>query len=437
MTILRRWYYRAVEKVDIIIVGAGAAGLMAARELGKAGKKVIILEARDRIGGRIYPLDEKEWGYPAQGGAEFVHGDAPVTRALLKEADLTTDTNADGEWWHVFEGTPKKFDGHGAYDPEFLKKLEELTADITVKEFFDTHFADTKHDMLRKLVFRRIEGYFAGDPALSSIFAFREEVNHQGGEGHGNSNIKEGYGALLAYLEKECTSYGATIKLNKEVAGINWAKGEVAVSCTDNSVYKAPAILITVPVSLLPSLAFEPALPQKLEAATQIGFGPAAKFLLKFKSRWWLQIPTYDFKKLHLILSLEGPQAWWTQFPEETTILVGWMAGPKVQKLSTLGEEEVIEQALASLAEVFGISPSMLKDELVHAKVINWSRDKYARGAYSYSTPATAQAIDVLLQPVEDTLFFAGEALSHSGISGTVEAALTSGLRAAHEILQQ
>src|ERR1700723_4496197 len=87
----------------IVVIGAGAAGLMAARELGRAGKKVTILEARDRCGGRIYPLPSAEFGYPAEGGAEFVHGEAPVTRRLLREAGLALLPLA-GAAWHVENG---------------------------------------------------------------------------------------------------------------------------------------------------------------------------------------------------------------------------------------------------------------------------------------------------------------------------------------------
>ena len=73
----------------IVVIGAGAAGLMTARELGRAGKRVTLLEARDRCGGRIDPLSSAQFGYPAEGGAEFVHGEAPVTRSLLREAGIS------------------------------------------------------------------------------------------------------------------------------------------------------------------------------------------------------------------------------------------------------------------------------------------------------------------------------------------------------------
>src|SRR3981189_2022025 len=132
----------------IVIIGAGAAGLMAARELGRAGRKVTVLEARDRCGGRIHPLPAAEFGYPAEGGAEFVHGEAPVTRSLLREARLSL-LPIEGVQWSVEDG---KFSHRGSQDPhqaELHKALEELKDDLTVGEFLRRHFAGPTYDRLR------------------------------------------------------------------------------------------------------------------------------------------------------------------------------------------------------------------------------------------------------------------------------------------------
>src|SRR3954470_20957732 len=117
----------------IVIVGAGAAGLMAARELARAGRTVTILEARERCGGRIHPLPAAEFGYPADGGAEFVHGEAPVTRALLREARLSVQE---------IEGTQGSFDGaklaresrHHPHEAELQAVLGQLKDDLTVTD---------------------------------------------------------------------------------------------------------------------------------------------------------------------------------------------------------------------------------------------------------------------------------------------------------------
>ena len=128
----------------IVIVGAGAAGLMAARELARAGKRVTILEARDRCGGRIHPLPASEFGYPADGGAEFVHGEAPVTCGLLSEAGLSLQAIEGTQW--SFDGTKLSRGGRdNPQEAELHAVLRDLKDDLTVAEFLRRHFAGDEY----------------------------------------------------------------------------------------------------------------------------------------------------------------------------------------------------------------------------------------------------------------------------------------------------
>src|SRR3981189_2260916 len=157
----------------IVVIGAGAAGLMAARELRLAGKKVTILEARDRCGGRIHPLPGAEFGYPAEGGAEFVHGEAPVTHGLLCEAGLSL-LPIQGTQWTVEDGKFSRQDSQDPHEAELHKALQELKDDLTVAEFLRRHFAGPEYGRLRHSIERMVEGYDAADPERASTLALRE-----------------------------------------------------------------------------------------------------------------------------------------------------------------------------------------------------------------------------------------------------------------------
>ena len=161
----------------IIVIGAGAAGLMAARELGRAGKNVTVLEARGRCGGRIHSLPAAEFGYPAEGGAEFVHGEAPVTRDLLRQAGISL-LPVQGARWSVAQGAFSRNEMPAPYSDRFYECLAKLKADITVADFLKQHFAGPKYTRLRHFVVRMVEGYDAADPARASMLALRDEWTH-------------------------------------------------------------------------------------------------------------------------------------------------------------------------------------------------------------------------------------------------------------------
>src|ERR1700733_7500951 len=163
----------------IIVIGAGAAGLIAARELARAGRKVTILEARDRCGGRIHPLPSGEFGYPAEGGAEFVHGEAPVTRRLLREAGLST-LRIQGARWNAEDGTLSRDDWSDPHAGELHKALMELRSDMTVAQFLRQHFAGAEYADLRSSILGMVEGYDAADPHRASVLALRDEWMDRG-----------------------------------------------------------------------------------------------------------------------------------------------------------------------------------------------------------------------------------------------------------------
>jgi monoamine oxidase len=188
-----------------LIVGAGAAGLMNARELARASKQVIILEARDRCGGRIYPLPAQEFGYPAEGGAEFVHGAAPVTRALMREAGLSL-LPVEGTRWRARNGTFSPRESQVAHADLLHRVLSELKSDLPVAEFLETHFTDAQYAELRDAVQRMIEGYDAADPDRASTFAFRDEWMAR--EPRRDGRIAGGYGALIEFLVSGCRRQG-------------------------------------------------------------------------------------------------------------------------------------------------------------------------------------------------------------------------------------
>lgn len=422
-------------EADAIVVGAGAAGLMAARRLAEAGKRVLVLEARGRLGGRIYPLPEEVWGYPAQGGAEFVHGDAPLTRALLAEAGATITHPT--EWWNVFDGEPKVQEWVSPHDAMLEGALKELTEDMTVTEFLDTRFPGEAHAALREFVMRRVMGYDAADPSKASAKALFEDVTDE--RGSVAANIREGYGLLVEQLAAAIREHGGDIKLGEEVTSIRATGEDVRVATKSGACYVARCVTLTVPPPVLTSIALVPAAPEKVAALGGIGTGDVVKILLRFKTKWWTGARERLFERMFFMFSHEEVPTWWTQYPEPHTTLTGWVAGPAARTMGALADEEVITRALASLAHIFAIDEAFLRGELLHAEVFAWGRDPYAQGAYSYYTPQSDTAIKTLLAPIAGRIYFAGEALyagkAAGAVGGTVEAALASGVAAADALL--
>ncbi len=419
---------------EFVIVGAGAAGLMAARELARAGKRVTLLEARDRCGGRIETLPAAEFGYGAEGGAEFVHGAASHTRALMREARLSL-TPASGTAWYAADGVLSEDDRATPHAEEFRRALKALKDDLSVAEFLARRFADPHYAELRRSITRMVEGYDAADPARASTFALREEWMGRGLGQQGR--IAEGYGALTAFLLAECRRHGVAVHFGAAVRAIDAGARKVTVRCRDGSSFAADGVILTVPLPLLRSIALpEMASAIATAALADIGFGNVVKILLRFSRNWWAAHGGQNLGDMSFLFSTAAVPTWWTQHPEAHPVLTGWLAGPRADAVATLSSEEMVERALGALAQNFGVTPEWLMVMVVAARAINWGADPFACGAYSYATPSTRHVLDQVDQ-AESPVLFSGEAFYAGPEMGTVEAALASGWKAARKILSK
>jgi monoamine oxidase len=417
----------------IVVVGAGAAGLMSARELARAGKRVTVLEARDRCGGRIWPLPEKEFGYPAEAGPEFIHGAAPMTRGLIKDAGLSPRSRG-GTRWVVRNGVWSPSDPAMPHASEFYRALDKVTVDLPIAEFLATQFGEPRYDELRRRITRTVEGYDAADPQRASTLALREEWTAPEGQ-HGR--IAEGYGALIDYLATDCRKHGGEIGFGAEVTAIEEATaGGLAMRCRDGAVFEADAAILSMPLPLLSEIELPDAARERATAAADIGYGNVVKMLLRFRTRWWAAWRNHNLSDLSFLLSDATVPTWWTQHPTAHPVLTGWYAGPKADRVSSLSEAELVEMGLASLAEIFALPVERLRGELVAGRAINWRNDPFARGAYSYATPKTRDAQRALTRP-DGPIFFSGEALHAGPDIGTVEAAFAIGRETAQAVLRE
>ncbi|RDC65181.1 flavin monoamine oxidase family protein [Adhaeribacter pallidiroseus] len=431
--------------IDVLIIGAGAAGLMAARELTKQGLQVTVLEARNRLGGRVYTQQPDNFSIPVEAGAEFVHGDLPLTQALFQEAPVALHL-LDGKNYQVLRGVLKESEEFIPDFEELLTRLEKLEQDLPFVEFLKKYLPEEEYRELREGVTRFAEGYDAADINRASTFALRTEWQT---DGAANSyHPAGGYSQIIELLAHQVQAAGGTILTTTPVQEITWQPHHVQVKTTTGATYLAYKVLITVPLGVLQanaeeegSIRFSPELPHRQKALAALGFGAVIKILLEFKSPFWEEktenaavkqkMPELAF----LFTDASAIAAWWTQLPNQTPVLTGWIAGTEAEKRRQSSANNLIAEALETLAFLFTTTTAFLQEQLVASQVYNWAADPFARGAYAYATVNGAVAQQTLRMPEANTLYFAGEAFYEGPAIGTVEAALVSGTEAASYII--
>lgn len=410
-------------QTEILIIGAGAAGLLAARDLARAGKRVCLLEARNRIGGRIHTLAHEDFDRPVEAGAEFIHGNLPVTMALIKEYGIPIQT-VEGGLWTAENGRFTQSHSYVEGADLLEMALHQLEQDMPLDTFLDTHLHLPELAALRQEARRFAQGYDAADTAKASTLAFREEW--QTTDADEQYRITGGYAVLLDALEKECRAAGVDIHLETVVKTIRWQPGHVE-ALTSAGTYTARQLLITVPLGVWQSppeaeahMSFEPPLPEKTAAARALGYGHVIKSVLRFDHAFWTRhVPG----PVCFLFSQETVPTWWTQDATgQTAILTGWIGGPDAENLARVPQDDLLSMALNSLAALFP-QETAWRERLRGHHISRWSSDPFALGAYSYAVVDGDRHKKILAEPVQHTLFMAGEAV---GDGGTVEAALKS-----------
>ncbi len=419
---------------DVIVVGAGVAGLMAASILSES-LKVLILEGRERTGGRIFTPIPGGFSQQVEAGAEFVHGNLTLTKQVLKKAGAHIYIS-EGSIWRMEAGRLVQQTDYIKNDEAITAKLKKLKKNITLYEFLETSFDEDESD-LKNALWQYAEGYDAADVRKAGALSFKEEWMYEEEEQY---KIKETYQPLVDHLQDVCVTNGCTIQCNETVKTIEWKKNAVTISTHQNKTYRAGKVVITVPLPMLQEssgeagISFNPQLPQVANAANEIGFGGVIKIVAQCTHRFWEQPAHGDAKKMLFAFSDEKIPAWWTQHPVETPVLCGWCAGTKAAMMQHLDDDAILAEAKSSLTNLFQLSTEQL-DKYVNAWYVhNWMQDTFSCGAYSYNMLHSTAAREFLSQPVENTLFFAGEAYTGKSYA-TVDAALQSGKITADKIL--
>jgi monoamine oxidase len=422
------------DRPQVLVIGAGIAGLAAARTLYDQGHTVTVLEARDRMGGRVWT--DRTWpDLPVDLGASWIHGvrGNPIT-GLAKEASVVTAaTDYDNNLIYDAQGSPLPA---AAAEDRLWSQLEalmqrvadlqdETDTDISLQAAIDQTLAQVDMDQadlqaLRTLIITTIEHEYGADAAQLSLWNYDHEEDLPGGD----VIFPDGYDAIAAFLAR-----GLDVRLSHRVQRIDYDADTVQVQ-TDQGTFSADQVVVTLPLGVLQkgNVTFTPPLPALKQAAiAALGMGLLDKLYLRFPAIFWPTEPE--------ILNVIGDGEWaeWLNVAHYTgkPVLLGFNASRIARQMESRTDAEIVASAMQVLRTVYG--PQIPDPESF--RLTRWAQDPFAWGSYSYLPPnATPEMMDDLAAPVADRLFFAGEATYREHPS-TVHGAYLSGLRAAEAIL--
>ncbi len=429
------------ESAEVLIIGAGAAGLAAARQLAREGKHVLLLEAREHPGGRIRTVRNLA-GEPIELGAEFIHGRPPEIFQTVVAEGLDV-REVSGTQWVESGGRLEPNSDFFARTRRVLDAIPTTPPDRSFTHFLDDSFDFDEADRLWALEY--VEGFHGAVAEKISIRSLaRGWRSEEAIAGHRIFRFLQGYQALIHAMQKELPAEFVRMKLETVVTAVHWGGGRVrveAMTAAGPAEYEAAAAVVTLPLGVLQSpygtkgaVRFDPPLMEKAGPLGLLFMGQTIRVSMIFRSRWWEQIE-HAVRNLGMLHSHEEWfPTWWTS-QSGAAVLTGWAASRRGERLSGRVEEFIKERALDSLGALFPVERRKIAGELLSWHLHDWQSDPFTRGSYSYVGVDGEGAQEALAQPLGGLLFFAGEATVSDGHHATVHGAIASGQRAAQEVL--
>jgi monoamine oxidase len=424
---------------DVIVLGAGVAGLAAARDLTAAGLRVLLLEARNRLGGRVMTHHTAEG--PIELGAEFVHGTVEEILGVARQVGLPLR--------EVDRAPPRRRSERGEKDTrDFFSAIDAVLAyaspsaaagsgpsgdDESFQHLVDRAPVDPE---IKARSLGLVEGYHAADPSRMSVQSLLDNTSadEQPG-GDRQFRFVRGYDDLVTALYQQVVPKLCALQLNAVATRIVWKPKHVVVRTAAGAEVAAPHVVVTLPLGVLKAGAidFSPRLPDKEDALRSLEMGEAARVSLQFEGDLWAGRDS--FTQNGFLMTGEPPfPVWWISRPAPQPVITGWAGGRRARALAKLGEGARVDAALNGLAAALGVDVGRLRQGLRGGFSHDWQSDPFARGAYSYAAVGGRHAGAELADPVDSTLFFAGEATQSDGRNATVHGAIASGHRAAMQL---
>ena len=433
------------DRTDVVIIGAGVAGLAAARRLREHGAHCVVLEARTRIGGRVFTVTDPRSLVPIELGAEFVHGDAPELGDIARDARLLA-VDVVGERWSAAHGRLTAL-------PDFWQRVDRILGrasasrepDRPLSALFDERPGGHRFARDRTLAREFVEGFHAAE--LDRIS--ERYVAEGGNPGKDPSEQRmgrfvDGYGAVVEWLAAPIRD---RIECGRVVERVEWGEGQARVlarTAGGAESFHARAVVVTIPVSLLDAAAsgegairFSPEIAAVREAAAKVAMGQVRRIALLLDCPLLQLLDERRRAQLARLTFVHARGAevpvWWTSFPLRSSLLVGWAGGPAAIALEAhVGDLQA--RAVTSLASALDLDRRRLERHVVASFSHDWGHDPFARGAYSYALAGGADAASRLARPLKHTIFMAGEATDEEGRTATVHGAIASGYRAAEQV---